>query len=138
MKHRTLRQSLRQCVPTIILLLAGLCPPVFSDEPKAKPSEVLCATYDLANNHRYEEAEKNLTKQAIAQLHGIMAQLAGGSRKIWDGWTKNGTISRIEILNQKVDGAKATVRYRLHYKDGTSKEDEDDFALVAGQWKFLP
>ena len=138
MKHSTLRPSVRQCVSIIILLMTGLWVSVVADEPKAKPSDVLRITYELANSRHYDEAEKHLTKQALGQLHGMMAQLAGGNRKIWDGWTKNGTITRIEILSEKADGAKATIRYRLLYRDGTSKEDEDDFALVDGQWKFLP
>ncbi len=109
-----------------------------SEQARAKPSEVLRLTYELANQHRYTDAETHLTKKALEQMHSVMARLAGGHEKLWDGWTKNGTIIRIDILKEDIQQDKATVRYKLHYQNSSVKEDEDDFVLEDGQWKFLP
>ena len=107
-------------------------------QPLASPSEILRVTFQAANAGHYAEAEKHLTAKALAQMHGMLAKLAGGPIKLWDGWTKGRTLEKIEILKEEVHGNKATVRYRFHYKDGTSKDDDDDFALEDGEWKFLP
>ena len=117
------------------MMAAGL---MAEENALPKPAEVLRMTYDLANQHHYKDAESHLSKKAYAQMHGVMAGLTGGNEKLWDGWTKNGTISRIEILKEDIQQDKATVRYKLHFKDASVKEDEDDFVLEDGQWKFLP
>lgn len=121
-----------------LTLLAGSHYLEAEEQERAKPSEILRTTYELANQHHYTDAEALLSRKAIAEIHGMMARLAGGNIKIWDGWTKNGTITRIEILQEEIHQNKATVRYRLHYKDLSVKEDEDDFVIEDGQWKFLP
>ena len=102
------------------------------------PSDIVRVTFEAANAGHYEEAEKHLTVKALAQINGLMARLAGGHIKLWDGWTKGRSITRIEVLKEDVHGSAATVYYRFYFKDGTSKDDDDSLALEGGEWKFLP
>ena len=111
---------------------------VCAGKPVISPGNVVCLTFEAANAGKYEEAEKHLTAKALAQINGLMARLAGGHIKLWDGWTKNRTMARIEVLKEEIHGGEATVYYRFHFKDGTSKDDDDSLALEGGEWKFLP
>ena len=106
--------------------------------PLKSPGEVVRVTFDAANAGHYEEAETHLTSKALAQIRGLMASLAGGHIKLWDGWTKGRTITRIEILKEEIHGVEASVHYRFHFKDGSSKDDDDDLSLEDGEWKFMP
>ena len=122
----------------ICLILIGKTMSAGAAEPKVSPATVIKITFEAANAGHYDEAEKHLTAKALAQMNGMLAKLAGGHIKLWDGWTKGRTLEKIEILKESIDGAKANVRYRFHYKDGTSKDDDDDLLLENGEWKFLP
>ena len=120
------------------LILIGLCLISLAKPPVFTPSEVIRLTYEAANAGRYEEAEKHLSAVAFKQIHGLAARLAGGHIKLWDGWTRNRTISRIEVLKEETRKGEVTVYYRFHFKDGSSKEDDDSLVLEDGEWKILP
>lgn len=122
----------------ICLICIGILTISRGGTPSVSPGKVVTITFEEANAGHYEEAESHLTSKAKAQMNGMLARLAGGHIKLWDGWTKGRTLTRIEILKEEIHGTEATVKYRFHYKDGSSRDDEDDFALEDGEWKFLP
>ncbi len=120
------------------LILIGFCLISQAKTPVLPPGEVIRLTFEAANAGRYEEAEKHLSAVALKQIHGLVARLAGGHIKLWDGWTKNRTITQIEVLKEETGKGGVTVYYRFHFKDGTSKEDDDSLVLEDGEWKILP
>lgn len=48
--------------------------------------------------------------------------VAGGFEKIMDEQTNNCTVSKVDIVSEEINGDKATVKAKLTYKNGTSKE----------------
>ncbi len=121
----------------LCLILISFCPYVQGGSP-VPPAEVLRATFEAANAGRFAEAEKHLTVAAAKQINSLMARLAGGHIKLWDGWTHNRTMTRFEVLKEETDKGEVTVYYRLHFKDGTTKDDDDSLILEGGEWKLLP
>ncbi len=106
--------------------------------PVQPPAEVVRITYEAANAGRYAAAEKHLSVAALKEINGMMARLAGGHIKLWDQWTKNRTISSLEVLKEEAVNGEVTVYFRLHFMDGSSKEDDDSLVLEGGEWKLLP
>ncbi|MDB6140070.1 MAG: hypothetical protein JWO94_3142 [Verrucomicrobiaceae bacterium] len=122
----------------IYLIIIGASTIVFAAQPVKTPGMIVRLAFEAANAGHYEEAEKHLTAKALGQINGMMARLAGGHVKLWDGWTKNRTITRIEVLKEEVHDGEATVYYRFYFRDGTSKDDDDSLVVEDGEWKFLP
>ena len=122
----------------LCLIVIGITTIACARSAAKSPAEIVRVTFEAANAGHYEEAEKHLTVKALAQINGLMARLAGGHIKLWDGWTKDRSITRIEVLKEDVHGSEATVYYRFYFRDGTSRDDDDSLALEGGEWKFLP
>lgn len=58
------------------------------------------------------------------------------AKQLWDGVTRKGSIANVEILKEEVRGEGATVRFKLHYKDGKSVEIEEDLIKEGESWKI--
>jgi len=95
------------------------------------PSEALRQTFLYANEGKYSDANNGLSAhiKAIQDQSGMMKQL-------WDDVTRNGQIARVEILDEQSRGEGATVRYRIHYKNGRPYEGEEELIKEGGKWKF--
>lgn len=100
------------------------------------PSEVVKAAYMAANEGKYSEAEKYLSSEVITAMKGGLGALAGGMKGAWDKTTRNGTIEKIEIIDEGVRGESATVKFRIHFKDGKTKDDDEPLIKENGQWKI--
>jgi len=100
------------------------------------PSEVIEAAYVAANEGRYSETEKYLSSDALEVTKGELGQLAGGLRLVWDIATKDGTIDRIEITEETIRGEGAIVKFRLHFKDGSTRDDYEPLIKEGGVWKI--
>jgi len=100
------------------------------------PSEVVVAAYMAANEGKYSEAEKYMSSEVINAMKSGLGALAGGWKGSWDQTTRNGTIQRIEILKEEVRGEGATVHFRIHFKDGKTKDDDEPLIKEGGQWKI--
>ena len=130
--------SLRAYMAALMWLVFCSITLSWAGAPVKSPAEIVRITYEAANAGRYADAETHLSAVALAQINGLMARLAGGHLKLWNGWTKNRSITRIEVLKEVVHNGQATVFYRFHFKDGSSKEDDDSLVLEDGEWKLLP
>jgi hypothetical protein len=95
------------------------------------PSEVVKATFLNANQGRYSDANNGLS----SQLRAIQDQ-TGMAKQLWDGVTRKGSITKVEILKEEVRGEGATVRFKIHYKAGRSFESEEDLLKEGGNWKI--
>lgn len=88
------------------------------------PSAVLQSMYAACNAGRYSEIDGILTADLLAMTKGTMVQMAGGIKGICDIMTRNGTLDKVEVLNEETRGEGATVTANLHFKDGTVQRNE--------------
>jgi len=100
------------------------------------PGDVVKAAYMAANAGQYSEAEKYLSSEVLNAMKGGLGALAGGMKGMWDKTTRDGTIDRIEILKEDVRGEGAKVLFRIHFKDGKTKDDDEPLIKENGQWKI--
>jgi hypothetical protein len=106
---------------------------------KSSPSDVVLEAYKAANEGKYAEVEKYLsfdTVDAIKAATEAFGSWVGGMKGTWDKATRNRTIEKIKILNEEIRGDKAKVRYRIHFKDGSAKDDDVNLVKEGGQWKI--
>jgi hypothetical protein len=93
--------------------------------------ETVKATFLYASQGWYLDANNGLS----AQLRAILDQ-AGMAKQLWDGVTRKGSITKVEILKEEKRGEGATVRFKIHYKDGRSFESEEDLRKEGGNWRI--
>jgi len=111
----------------VLVLLPASCSRII----KKGPPEVVKAFFAAANDGRYSDAEHYLTSSAKALI-----VLAGGIKKAADEETHDGKLDRVEILKVETRGQGAKVHYRLHYKDGQTKDDDDNLIVEDGEWRI--
>jgi hypothetical protein len=99
------------------------------------PSEVVTRVHTACNEGKYSEAQDHFSSSTKALINGPLGAAAGGMKGLCDKQTRKGALPRVEILKENIRGEGATVDYRLHFKDGTTKEDHDDLIKEDGQWK---
>lgn len=116
----------------MVVIIIGACQQI----GQKSPSEVVESAYMTANEGKYSEVEKYLSSQALEVIKGEMGALVGGMKGAWDKTTRNGTIEKIEIIDEKIRGEGATVRFKLYFKDGRIKEDDEPLIMENGAWKL--
>ena len=103
----------------------------------SSPSDTVKKFAMLANEAKYSEASKYLSKDAINLLQSPAGLGAGGMKKFMDDITKNGTITKIEVIKEEVRGESATVYTNTYYKSGqVDKNDEGHLIKENGKWKI--
>lgn len=115
------------CVLSVIMLVVLL----LTISGSGSPSETVKATIGNANQGRYSSATNGLSRQ----LRFLMNQ--GMEKLLWDGVTRNGRVSTVEILKEEVRGEGATVRFKIHYKNGGPVTLERHLLKEDGDWKLL-
>ena len=98
---------------------------------KKSPPEVLQAFFAAANSGKYSEAEGYLTSSSKS-----MMALGGGIKKFADKETRDGTLASVEILKIDMRGEGAKINYKIHYKDGQSKDDDVSLIVENGEWRI--
>ena len=106
-----------------------------SAEKQLTPLEVVTAAYMAANEDKYAEAEKYLSSEAKTAIKEAK-ELAGGLKDVWDIKTRNRTIETIEIIRGDVQGERATVAIRIHFKGGDISDAHEPLIKESGQWKM--
>lgn len=101
------------------------------------PSETLQAAYLAANQGRYSEAEQYLSADVSAAIEKQWEN-RGGMKAAWDSETRNGAIEKIEILQEDIRGDQATLYFRLHFKDGSTRDDHGPLMKQGSVWKIAP
>jgi hypothetical protein len=64
------------------------------------------------------------------------AAMGGGVKGALDNMTRNGSIDRIEIVKEEIRGEGAKVYFKLHFKDGSTVEQEESLILRDRAWKM--
>ncbi len=101
------------------------------------PSEVVKSVYAACNDGKYSEAEKYLSKDMTALVHGSLGASQGGMKRACDESTRDGKMTRVEILSERIRGDGATVMARIHFQDGSTKEeDKTELVKEEGAWKI--
>jgi hypothetical protein len=101
------------------------------------PGDIVKAYYTAANGGRYSDVKALFSEDGKKLLDSDLAQLAGGIKGISDKDTKNGTVTKVEIVSQSIRGEGATVIANVFYKDGSTKSnDKSSLILENGSWKL--
>lgn len=98
---------------------------------RKNPGEVLRAFLMAGNAGQYSTAEQYLTPSMKTVVTAF-----GGIKHIMDQETRNGKIDRIQILTTQVRGQGAHVTYRIYYKGGQTRDDDDDLIQIHGNWRI--
>ncbi len=127
-------QSLLSALGVAVLIFTSGCGSI----GQKSPSEVVIAAIHgcVTNENKYSEAEKYMSSEVINAMKGGLWALAGGWKGAWDEATRNGTIQKIEILKEEVRGEGAEVDFRIHFKDGKTKDDDEPLIKEDGKWKI--
>jgi Domain of unknown function (DUF4878) len=128
MKHAL--KLVRICILLSVCLTAckGLSP--FS----SGPASVVKTMYMDCNTGNYSKVEDLLTSDAKTFLSGNLGTLAGGVKGICDQGTRNGSVTSIDTISEDIRGEGATVKSKIHYKDGSSMDDSTSLMKVNGVW----
>jgi len=97
---------------------------------KKTPSEVVKAAYMAANAGKYGEASEYLCRDTLAVVRVL------GEKDVWDTATRSRTITKIEILEERVEEQRARVYFRIYFKDGSYKNDDEILVLEGKTWKI--
>jgi hypothetical protein len=100
------------------------------------PSEVVKEAYMLANEGEYSETEKYFTSELLEHMKSDEWIERGGLKGAWDRFTKDRTIERIEIQDESISGDSAIVKFRLYFKDGSTKDEDEPLKKEMDAWKI--
>ena len=116
----------------VLIVLFG-CADLLGSET---PSEVVMAAYTAANDGNSVEVEKRLSSPdpAAVEIIGILA--SDGKQQQWKPSVKPGTLQSVEILSEEKTTYRATVTFKLHFKNGKKKEMQLPLIKEAGYWKI--
>jgi hypothetical protein len=90
-----------------------------------------------ADEGNCSEAEKYMSSEVINAIRERPWEFEGGWKGLCDKITRNGTIQKIEILHGDAGGRfGAVVYFRIHFKDGETKDDSECLIEQGGQWKI--
>jgi hypothetical protein len=121
-------------IRVFILLLFMLVPIACAG---SSPSDAVKKCAMLANEGKYSEASKYLSKDAINFLQSPSVVAMGGMKGFMDRNTKNGTITKIEVIKEEVRGEAATDYTNTYYKDGEVERNEETHLIKEdGKWKI--
>jgi len=105
----------------------------FSDSP----AQVVKAFYMEYNEGKYSEVDRLLSADVSRAVHGPLAQARGGFKGLCDFNTRNGTITRIDVISEEIRGEGATVIVRIRFRDGSVKENDRNLLIREnGGWKL--
>jgi hypothetical protein len=89
---------------------------------------------------RRDEAAKRSRKRlrVFIRSNRALAQLRMGSPRfmiaVWNGFTRNRSLVRIEAARQVIRGERARVYLRLTFRDGSVVRDSEPTILRRGKW----
>lgn len=132
---------MRRLTPILVFLIVVLVILSFNCGTRRKgkeaqsPGETVKAVYMAANDGWYSETKKYIYSEVLNSINQNLGTLH--LVKQWDIYTRNGKIEKIEILNEIIRGERAEVYFKVYFKDGETKQDQDLLLKEGGQWKIL-
>ncbi len=120
--------------PVIVLAAAGTLGGCASKDQKT-PSGVIKTAYRAANEGRYEDVEQYLSS-GLQKKVDLLVFFGGSLEEKLDKETKKGTIKKIKIKKEEIEGERATVRFEIRFEDGSTKDAEKKLVREDGVWKI--
>ncbi|OHD54787.1 MAG: hypothetical protein A2Y33_02115 [Spirochaetes bacterium GWF1_51_8] len=120
--------------------------PAFTDAvpitDKPSPGEQIVFIIEKANTGKDKEAEALVMYTIEMDAEAILVKqpadwLAKDKIAFWRLLTKNKTVIKTEILNEKITLNFSIVWFRLTYKDGSIKEMETELHFMDGKWYMM-
>lgn len=76
-------------------------------------------------------------QDAVGYLSGGLKEMSkmDGGKSMSDEMTKQGTMTKLEIVSEEVRGEGATVKTRVHFKDGSVEDQTITLVQEDGKWK---
>ena len=105
------------------------------DRPAPAPREVVKAFYDAANNGRVTEARDYFTPATVKLIESAL----GGQRafeSFCQDQTERGTMTRLEVVDERVDSRAAKVGVRLTFKGGGLALRTEYLENRDGRWRL--
>jgi len=97
------------------------------DDDGRAPFEVLKAGIMAGNEGDYDGAAKWVVPSG---------GMVGNNFQLWLKATNDGTVAKIEKIDEKYQGQSVSVGYQLHFHDGSTKNDRASLVKVDGRWKI--
>ena len=93
------------------------------------PSGTVEAWFDAMNAGKYSDS--------IEYLGPGLAEMGkfDGGKSMADEMTHQGTMTKLDIISEEVRGEGATVKIRVHYKDGGVEDQDVSLVKADGRWK---
>ncbi len=117
----------RLMVSAVLLLAVGLV--LSGCLGGGGPTGTVKAWFNAMNAGKYSDAIKFLGP-GLAEY----GKLDGG-KSMSDEMTHSGTMTKLEIISEEVRGEGATVKARVHFKDGGVQDQEVSLVKQDGKWK---
>jgi len=93
------------------------------------PSGTVKAWFNAMNDAKYSEAIEYLGAGLVE-----VGKIDGG-KSMSDEMTHQGTMTKLEIVSEEVRGEGATVKVRVHFKDGGVEDQDVSLVKKDGKWK---
>jgi hypothetical protein len=101
------------------------------------PGEVVQAYNIACNEGKYSDVKVLFSEDVQKMIAGDMGQLAGGIKGVCDKDTRDGTVTKVDIVSQDIRGEGATVIATIFFKDGTKKNDDKTVLIKEnGAWRI--
>lgn len=94
-------------------------------------SEVYKGFTMAANAAEYSKAESYLCEDSLRVVRS-----QGRFSKFCDQISKNGTITKIDVIDESTRGERGVLKAKVFYKDSSSVNDEQRFRKEYGTWKI--
>lgn len=118
----------------VSILIAGLLMSSCFRAAKS-PTEVVTAFYAAANQGRYADGEKLLSAKTRHEIEAGLGSREQGLKMILDGESRNGTIDRVIVVTERINGDNATVVVKLIFRDGETRDGKQQLVKESGEWK---
>jgi len=128
-------RSCRHLIPLLcIVALFASCSS--SDSDSSPTGEAIQQFYDRLEAEDYSGALGHYS----AQVREMLEVEGGEVDESYVAWareeTKQGSVQRVEIVEESVEAEKAEVKYQVVYGDGSTATRSVSMTLEEGQWKL--
>jgi hypothetical protein len=95
------------------------------------PTAAVKGWFDAMNAGKLQDANAYLSDG----MREMMTKMDGG-KSLSDDLTNQGTMTKLEIVSEEVRGEGATVKARVHFKDGSVEDQNISLVQENKKWKI--